>query len=457
MCLSALLGLAMGEPEYAGSVALSGSVCGLIGFLLAFITRRMPARESFHEALLFLLLFWLFLPVFAAIPYLALGANDSFIAAYFEAISALTTTGASALDPSEIPRTLHVFRSLLQWSGGVMVATFAVVILAALNLQGTGVHRSALFTFRKGELFKHLASVIQVIGAIYLGISAICFVFLLFSGTGIFEAFCLALTSVATGGLTPSGQPLEFYVGGIGIFALCISCLLGAFNVAVLWDVVRNLKWNDVRRLFLNIEHRALFVVISLLIIIASIFTDFHHMMTVIPEAVFFATSTGFDQQVLGVEMVPPVILISLALVGGSALSTTGGLKLIRVLLLFKHLDTDMDRLTHPSRVVPLIFKAQPLPDKAFLSLWMYFFGYTLVFGAGIMALAVTGMEFPVAVAASASGLSNMGPLLPTTLPSYGYGDYTEAQMIISSGLMFMGRVEVLAAFAFLSPRLWTS
>lgn len=479
MMLSSLLGfvIKIENPAYPVAMAISGCVCGLTGSLLVFMTRRMQARESFSEALMFLVLFWLVIPVFAAIPYLALGVSTSFVAAYFEAVSAFTTTGASAIDLSEftkfrelfasnepanvnyseLPHTLVIFRSLLQWGGGVMVATFAVVILAALNLQGTGVHRSVLFTFRKGELFRHLASVVKVIGAIYLAVSATCFVCLLLSGTAIFEAFCLSLTSVATGGLTPSDKPLDFYVNHVGLLALCVSCLLGAFNVAVLWDVARNLNWADMRRLLINVEHRSLLVVTGLLIVIAGIYTDFHHMTTVIPEAIFFATSTGYDYHVIGVEMVPPVILIALALVGGSALSTTGGLKLIRVLLLFKHLDTDMDRLTHPSRVVPVIFNSQPLPDKAFLSLWMYFFGYTLVFAAGIMALAMTGMEFPVAVAGSAASVSNMGPLLPATLPNYGYGAYTSSQMAISCALMLIGRVEVLAAFAFLSPRLWSS
>lgn len=476
MIISSLMGFAITieNPAYPIAMGISGGICGLLGFVLVFVTRRMQARESFSEALMFLVFFWLFIPVFAAIPYLTLGVSDTYIAAYFEAVSAFTTTGASAIDLpslddlamhyserqqsySEVPMTILIYRSILQWSGGVIVATFAVVILAALNLQGTGVHRSVLFTFRKGELFKHLANVVKVIAAIYLAISAICFIFLLLSGTTIFNAFCLSMTSVSTGGLTSVENPIADYVGNLGLIVLCVACLLGAFNVAVLWDIVRNVSWGDLRRLFFNVEHRALFVLTGLLIILAGVYTDFHHMTTVIPEAVFFATSTGYDYHVIGVEMVPPVVLIALALVGGSALSTTGGVKLIRVLLLFKHLDTDMDRLTHPSRVVPVIFRSQPLPDKAFLSLWMYFFGYTLVFAAGIMALAMTGMEFPVAVAGSAASVSNMGPLLPATLPNYDYGSYTGAQMLISSVLMLIGRVEVLAAFAFLSPRIWTS
>ena len=110
--------------------------------------------------------------------------------------------------------------------------------------------------------------------------------------------------------------------------------------------------------------------------------------------------------------MIPPVILIALALVGGSALSTAGGVKLIRILLLFRHFETDLLRLTHPSRTVPVVFRGQVIPDEAFLSIWMYFFGYTFVFGMGILSLSAVGLDFETAVTASAASLSNMGPLL---------------------------------------------
>ncbi len=430
---------------------------GLLGLIFVVSTRLLKARESFTEALTFLIVFWLCLPIAIAFPYWSSGVTPSFLVAYFEAVSALTTTGASTLDADQLPRTMHVWRSSVQWLGGVVVATFAVVILAALNLKGTGVHRSLLFTFRKGELFQRLASVARVVAGIYFVISFVCFVALLLSGTPIFESLCLSLSSVSTGGFMPQSGPLDDYVNSVGLFALCLSCFLGAFNVSVLWDAAKNRTVSELWRMISNVEHRTLLGITAFLIVIGSFYTDFHHLLTVIPEAIFFATSTGYDQHVLGIEMVPPVILIAIALVGGSALSTTGGLKLIRILLLFKHLDTDMDRLTHPSRVVPVIFKRQQLPDSAFLSIWMYFFGYTLVFAGGILAFASANMDFEMAVASSAASVANMGPLLDATIPAYSYDAFTGLQLAISTILMLVGRIEVLAAFAIISPRMWRS
>ena len=457
MAFTAFIGFLFQEFQLATIFIGSTLGVGLLGAIFVVSTRLLPARESFTEALTFLILFWLFLPIVIAFPFLASGQVSTFHIAYFEAVSSLTTTGASTLDADRLPKTLHVWRSSVQWLGGVVVATFAVVILAALNLKGTGVHRSLLFTFKKGELFQRLAAVARVIAGIYFTISAICFVIMVISGTPVFEALCLAMSSVSTGGFMPRSGPMEFYVGGIGLFALCLSCILGALNIASIWDVFRNRSLADIFRLIANVEHRALLIIVAFLIVVGSFYTDFHHIFTILPEAIFFATSAGFDQHVIGLEMVPPVILISVALIGGSALSTTGGLKLIRMLLLFKHLDTDMDRLTHPSRVVPVTFKAQKLPDSAFLSIWMYFFGYTLAFAAGILALAAADMDFEMAVATSASSVANMGPLLDATLPEYSYDSFTPLQLSIFTILMLIGRIEVLAAFAIISPRMWRS
>lgn len=457
MVLTAIGAVMIGEVS--GAVAFAGFtlVTGLVGTIFVAMTRNTPGRESNTDALAFLLLFWLVLPIIFALPYLIVGPVSHPYTAYFEAVSAVTTTGASSLDPDTIPGVLHIWRSMLQWIGGVTAATFAVVILAVLNLRGTGVHRSILFTFKKGELFDRLVGIGRVIAGIYAGISLVCFTCLILTGTPVFDAFCLSLTSVSTGGLTPRGGVLASYVSPVGVTALAMCCLLGAFNVAVVWDVLRLRNWRSTFKIFRDVEHRAIGAVFAALIVVGFLYTGPMHIFTILMESALFASSAGFDYHVIGIDMVPPVILIAIALIGGSALSTAGGVKLIRMLLLFRHLETDLGRLTHPSRTVPVIFRGRVLPDSAFLSLWMYFFGYTLVFAFGILGLSLVGMEYEIAVAASAASLANMGPLLDATLPEYSYSAFSLSQQMISSALMLVGRVEVLAAFAMMSPGLWRS
>lgn len=457
LALTALSALIMLEILPATQLAAIGAAIGVLGVLLIATTHNTPARETNADALVFLLLFWIIVPAIAALPYLSLGASDSLSSAYFEAVSAFTTTGASALNPDDLPKALLLWRALLQGFGGVCVATFAVVILAALNLAGTGIHRSLLFTLKKGELFGRLIGIGRVIAGIYVFLAAICFISMVITGTPTFEALTLSLSAISSGGLMPRSGPLVSYIGPVSAVILGVFCLLGAMNIAIIWDLLRLRRIRNIIVLLRNYEHRGLFVIIGMLCLFGIIYVGASHAFTIIIESIYFVSTAGFDYNVIGIEMLPPVILIAVALIGGSALSTAGGVKIIRILLLFRHLATDMSRLTHPSRVVPVSFKGQHIPDRAFLSIWMYFFGYTLFFGVGILALGATGLVFEDAVVTGAASLSNMGPLLPAVLPESGvtYADFTDMQKMVSAVFMLIGRVEVLAVLILFTPSFW--
>jgi len=445
--------------DMSSAIALSSVTLGVgvLGVILIATTFNTPAQETTADALLFLLLFWIIMPMIMALPYLTLGVSPDITSAYFEAVSAFTTTGASALNPDDIPQALLLWRSLIQWFGGVCVATFAVVILAALNLSGTGVHRSMLFTLDKEELFTRLISIGRIVAGVYLFLASLCFLILVLTGVNAFNALCLSLSGVSTGGLMPQSGGLSHYVGRISVFFLAIFTVLGAMNISILWDAIRLRRWRNFLSLFRNVESRGLFVVIGVLFIFGLISVGPPQAYTLFIESMFFVSTAGFDYEVIGLEMLPSVILIAVALIGGSALSTAGGVKIIRLLLLFRHLSTDLGRLTHPSRIIPVSFRGQHIPDRAFLSIWMYFFGYTLFYGLAILALGATGLGFEDSVVTGAASISNIGPLLPASLPESGltYADFTGAQKMISAVFMLIGRVEVLAVLILFIPSFW--
>lgn len=461
--MSALLGLAtfaalaLSDYQMIAAMLVTAVSISVVGAVLILMTYQTPSRETNSDALAFLLLFWILMPVIAAIPFWLSDLDEGLTRGYFNAVSAITTTGANGYDTNSLSPTLIFWQSLLQFCGGVSVATFAVVILASLNLTGTGVHRSNLFTLQKGELFPRLLGIGRVITGIYLLIAFICFIVMTLSGAPLFEALCLSLTGVSTGGMTPRSEDLSVYIPRFAAFVLAVSCAFGAMNVSVIWDVFRTRSWRNARRLLVNIEHRTLFSMGVVITTLGLFYAGAQNLFSLLLEAVFFITSAGFIYDSISLELVPSVVLIAVALIGGSALSTAGGLKVIRIILLFKHLGTDISRMSHPSRVLPVRFKGITIPDQAFLSIWMYFFGYTLVFGAGIVALGVVGLDFSDATTVSASSLGNMGPLLPATLPASGlsWPEMTSLQMLISAVLMLIGRVEVLAVLVLITPSFW--
>ncbi|MBL4870630.1 MAG: TrkH family potassium uptake protein, partial [Robiginitomaculum sp.] len=432
-----------------------GCITGIVGLIIYFTAQNAPNVENTRDALIFLFLFWLIIPILGSLPYLATGSVDGLGSAYFESVSAITTTGASILIPEEIGKSLLVWRSLLQWCGGVFTACFAIVIFAALNLSGTGVHRSVLFTLKKGELFSRLIHIGRIISLVYFLIALVCFVLLVIFKTPVFEAFCLALSAVSTGGLVPRTGELGNYVPKIGGLVLAVTCLLGAADIAILWDIVRHRNIRFVKAFFTNVENRGLLSIIAILVIIGFAYTGHMHIHTLVVEATFMVSTTGFDYHVIGVDVIPPALLITICLIGGSALSTAGGVKIIRTLLLMRHMRTDIDRMSHPSRVKPVRFQGNIIDDNAFLSIWMYFFAYTLVFAIGIMALGASGLELTHAVSACASALSNTGPLLAATYPELTYEAMTPMTRFYLTIIMLLGRIEVLAAFAVISPSMW--
>lgn len=453
--LSALAAVFLVEYSLATKFAALGASIGGLGVILLLSSYKTDVQDSNSDSLLFLILFWAFVPYICAVPFMFEGGGIKPLQAYFESVSAITTTGASTLDADSLSRSLLLWRSVLQWFGGVFAATFAVVILAALNMTGTGVHRSILFTLERGNLLPRLMNVGRIIGLIYLSLSVFCFLGLAISGTPIFESICLALTSVSTGGLTPRSGVLANYVHPFGGMIMGITCLLGAASIAILWDAFRLRSWIAYRRLVTNVEQRALLVMCAILILLGLIVVGPGHLMTIILESMFFVSSAGFDYHVIGIDMIAPTPLIVIALIGGAALSTAGGLKIIRFLLLFRHFATDIGRLTHPSRVIPVKFRGRLIPDRAFLSIWMYFFGYTILLGLVILAFGLSGMDFELATIAGAAGLSNMGPLLTITSLEASYSDFTDTQLTLFSFIMLIGRVEVLALMAVMFPSAW--
>ena len=391
--LSAVISLGLAELHAALVFLSLAVVIGLVGFIFIISSTYKDRNETNIDALMFLILFWCVSPILSALPYALLMNDMSLLSLLFEGVGSITTSGASGIMPSELPNPLHIWRGLVQFFGGIVVTTFAIVILATLNLTGTGIHRSLLFTYQHEDLYARVIAIGLIVTGIYSFLMVAATMILLIFGASPVQAFCLALGGVSTSGLSPIDGPLAAILSPFGAFLFACICFFGALNFAVIWDMTRLRNLRSLIRMLTNVEHRALLVMVSLLIIIAAIYFGGPNIGDSVIEAIFFVSTAGYDYNIIALEMVPSIILITFALVGGSALSTAGGLKIIRVLLLLRHLETDLSRLSHPSGVYPVKFRGQVIRDRSFLSIWMYFFGYTCIFGFGIIAFAATGID----------------------------------------------------------------
>jgi len=453
---AALFGAASGEPGPALALVSTGLLSlflGVSGFLLG---RNLQAGSGAREGVAMLLLAWTLAPLVAALGFVGPGGL-TYPDALFEAVSAATTTGASLLDPAAAPSTLILWRSLLEWAGGYLSILMILVILVALNLTGPGVHRSTLFTIGQEGLFRRFSHITGVAGVIYLLVTAAAFFGLAVSGAEVLDALNLALSAPATGGTSPSPGAVSDYVPDGGLIVLGVVLFLGSVNYALLWEAWRDsvMRGDIVRDPETRGLAGAVLAIFAVLMLTGSgvRFADFAERFH---DAVALISTSGRFADPDAMRALPPTLLMAAVLIGGSALSTAGGLKIIRVILLVRHARVELRKLSYPSSIQLVRFRDRIIPDSTFVSLWIYFLGYTGVLALLIVGVGAAGEGLDIAAPAAVAALSNAGPLFYVTGPeAVGYGDLSPAARWVLAAGMILGRMEVLAALAAVAPGLW--
>ena len=451
---AALLALGMGEA--AGAFLGVGSLAAFVGGAGFLIARSVHGDPGPREAVALLLAAWATTPAIASFPFLGAPGLASWGDAYFEAMVALTTTGPGLLDVTQAPGPLLIYRALLEWGGGFLSVTLILIILAALSLPGPGGRRFAAVSAEQGALFRGFGQIVRAAAIVYALATLAGFIILAGSGVPTQDALYLALTAPATSGGLPRPEPLSDYVPAVGRLALALAMFAGALNFALIWQsrrdpAARGELWRDP-------ETTAFIVgaaVIAVLLMSAGAGAAFAPLNAV-HDAIALVSTTARFADPEAVRALPAILILVITFVGGSSISMAGGVKIIRMLLLFKHVWVELRRVSHPSSVVPMTFRGRRLAQRAFVSLWIYFLGYTGALGALILAVTLAGADFAAAAAASVAALSNAGGVLGVTTPqALGFGDFPPAARWWLALGMALGRMEVLAFVAAFTPGLW--
>ncbi len=441
---------------HGGFYAAAGGAL-FLGAALRIATAGRAPGGGVREGLLFAFLAWATAPLIAAVPFYA-GGFSEFGAAYFDALSALTTTGFRPLSfaPAEAP-VLILWWNLMQWAGGGATIVIALVVLAALDLTGPGVHRSALFTLQSERLFGRFGPVAREVFTLYAAVTAVIFGLALLGGAGAGDAFVIATASLATGGvLLFDGQSTLTGVPLLALFAGAAGLAFGATNFALHWDAARGrlgaayAKDPETQSLILFMLAGAVWAAVAH----GGRFAAGWERAAV--EGLSVAATGVWDTGVLGAAAVALPIAVAFALIGGSPVSTAGGVKFLRFFLLIRQALVELRRLAHPSSVAQVRYRDRVLPRRALIGLLVYVIGYAGVIAVLMVALGAVGGSFRAAAAGAVAAVANAGPLI-TLL-----GDETATRLRSEPGAlvalsvgMVLGRVEVLAAFAMATPAFW--
>jgi trk system potassium uptake protein len=459
MLVPAGVALLYDEPALRtfGTAFLITLLSGLLMWLGSRDRRELRSRDGF----LITVLFYLSLGLFGAVPlYLEETLNASFTDAAFESLSGITTTGATVLTGlDDLPRSILFYRQLLQWLGGMGIIVLAVAILPMLGIGGMQLYR-AEFTgpTKENKLTPRITETAKALWYLYLGITTACALAYWGAGMSWFDAICHSFSTVAIGGYSTHDASIGYFaspaVEAVAIFFMIIAGINFGLHFVALRRKGVGLYWRDPEvRLYLGILV-GVFAVVYLILLQ-------HPGASKIPlrdslfQTVSIATTTGFTTSDFSLwPAAAPTLLLFAAFAGGCAGSTAGGLKVVRVLLIYRQGLREMKRLIHPSGVFTIKLGTQRVPDRVIDAVWGFFSLYVIVFLTLVCVLLILAdVDFLTAFSAVAACLNNLGPGLGDV--SLNYQTLTASAKWLLMLAMVLGRLEIFTLLVLLTPSFW--
>lgn len=397
----------------------------------------------------------LFLPMIAAVPFYLYG--NTLLISWFESVSGLTTTGASALArPSLLPDALVAWRVMLEWLGGWLFLVFALGIQPVLNLAGTAF---TLDYLPHGEATTYFAKVMRVgrtIGRLYVSITGMAVLLLMLAGLPAGLAVPFSMIGVSTGGYIPSEQGLSLYIGGLPMIAVLVLLTLGCLNFSLHYAAVRgdvSVYWRDreTRSLF-RLLALGVLAVFTISLLTGAIQGDILRLRDVFFLALSAVSTTGISP--LGTQTAPlsiGILLLCLTVAGGMAGSTTGGIKVLRAQLIDRFVNAELIRVSNPHRLNPVSFDRRIIKAPDMLGVWALVLVIAVTIAVGSLFLSALQMPFLTAIAVSVSSATNAGPL-PELMDARfaGYGALSPGMMMTCAVLMLLGKLEFLVLLSFI-------
>ncbi|MBO7762452.1 MAG: TrkH family potassium uptake protein [Clostridia bacterium] len=417
--------------------------------------RRFFAREGFVCAAGS----WILLSLFGSLPFLFSGAIPSFADALFETVSGFTTTGATILTEIEtLPRGILLWRSLTHWVGGMGVLVFMLALLPSDNSRAMHLLRAEVPGPQKGKLVPKLRDTAMILYGIYLGLTVLETVALLLCGLPFYDAFVSAVSTAGTGGFSVMNASIAGYANPAAEWVIAVFMLLFGTNFNLFFFLLTG----RLRLILRNEEFRIylLIVLLSTAVITVNVLSTFESFGEGVRAAFFQVTSiistTGYIT--VNYETWPTlskVILLLLTILGASAGSTAGGLKISRVMILFKNGLRELKQILRPRSVNVIRLDKEPVSLETVRLAENYLSLYLGVFLISAVLLSFEGQSVLTTFTTSLTCLNNVGPGLDVVGPVGNFSSFSVFSKLVLSLEMLIGRLEIIPLLLFFSPSTW--
>ena len=456
MLLPLLLSIGMDNDVHARNFTIGFFLTAFVSgamILVGRAARKYPAREI--ELFLVMVLVWAALPLLASVPFTGalqvFGLSD----AYFEAVSALTTSGGSVMKYPELEvAPILLWRALLAWLGGLWMLIFAVAVLAPSGIGGIGLSASPLLQLHdKASLSWRIGQPLRLILPIYASLTALGIVAVLATGGGLFDTVCVVLSAISSTGFVTDSGGVTAQFNPVGQFFIAVISFAGALSAPVLVALGVGKRLQNLSR---DSELRIFIALILIYGVISAVIISDVGLVSALMQAMSLFSTAGFD--FIGEEGLlgwPVVWVMGPMIIGGMALSAAGGMKVLRVLTIAKGVGNEFAHLAYPSSVHPMSIGSRRLEAKDLMAIWAYVAVFFMFLGGGILVVGLLGLglsdSWPLVLSALSNNLAIIGSLDIDTQFAY----MSPQLQIFLAFLMVAGRVELLILMVFLTPSFW--
>jgi trk system potassium uptake protein TrkH len=461
MLVPLLVDLAEGRGQWP--VFLQSGAITILGGTAIALACASGVREGLTIQQTFLLTssVWLALPLFGAIPFVLGDTDARVVDAVFEAMSGLTTTGATVFTGlDDMPKGLLIWRAILQWLGGIGIIVVAMVFLPELRVGGMQIFRSESFD-TLGKILPRAGQIATQISGLYVAFTLICAMVYLSLGMNVFDATAHAMTTISTGGFAN-------YDASFAVFSGPLEYVAALFMVLAALPFVRYVQLINGKPLALyrDPQVRGFLITVAVLIaLLVLLLEESVHLDNeqAVREALFNVTSiisgTGYTSvNYMQWGSFAVALFFFIGLIGGCAGSTACSIKIFRYQLLFASIRAQLRRIRSPHGIFTPRYDGRPVSEEVLASVMTFFMFFILTLGVVSVALSMTGLDFVTSVSGAAAALANIGPGLGDIIgPAGNFASLNDPAKWILTVAMFLGRLELMVVYVVFTVKFWNA
>ena len=459
MLLALGVSLIYGEHDIRAFFSSAG-INIIIGGIIVIFTQKAIKDIGKREGFIIVSLVWIVFSLFGSLPYILSGAIPNFTNAFFETISGFTTTGSSILNDIEaLPHGILFWRSITQWLGGMGIIVLSLAILPVFGIGGMQLFMAEVPGPTPDKINPRIRQTAKTLWVIYLGFTVAEMLLLWAGGMSLFDSVCHSFTTMATGGFSTKQASIAHWSSPFIQYVIVIFMFFAGTNFTLSYIAIKG-KFKSVLK-DEEFKYYGLFVIgFTLIIFIGLLITSSMGVEQSFRDSLFqvvsIITTTGYaTSDYLQWAPILTILIFGLFFFGGSAGSTGGGIKIMRIVLLIKNSYYELRRMIHPHAIIPVKFNKHSVDSKIITNVLAFFMLYFIIFAFSTVIFTLIEPDLASSMGAVATCLGNIGPGLGNVGPAENFVHVHPVGKWFLSFLMLLGRLELFTVLVLFSPTFW--